>query len=164
MPNRTGLTPGRRSGRVSGTHTVLDAAQLTCSVADKSATGYRSRCDEDVFPFGWAMRATNTALMARCWSFVTAMGHPECSQAGNPSTQMTVSVNWKFSADLAVAGHRRATMDHHDVTGYYTYRSLLNAPDPVDDLNDIRFAESELFLYVAPNGTISGTLAFPLIL
>ncbi|HEX2298490.1 MAG TPA: hypothetical protein VHH34_08245 [Pseudonocardiaceae bacterium] len=52
-------------------------------------------------------------------------------------------------------------MDHHDVTGYYAYRSLLNAPEPVDDLNDIRFAEAELFLYVAPDGTISGTLAFP---
>lgn len=52
-------------------------------------------------------------------------------------------------------------MDHHDVTGYYTYRSLLNAPGPVDDLNEIRFAEAELFLYVAPDGTISGTLAFP---
>lgn len=52
-------------------------------------------------------------------------------------------------------------MDHHDVTGYYTYRSLLNTQEPVDDLNDIRFAEGELFLYAAPDGAITGTLAFP---
>jgi hypothetical protein len=52
-------------------------------------------------------------------------------------------------------------MDHHDLTGYYTYRSLLNRQEPVDDLNQIRFAEGELFLYVAPDGLVSGTLAFP---
>lgn len=52
-------------------------------------------------------------------------------------------------------------MDHHDLTGYYTYRSLLNRQEPVDDLNQIRFAEGELFLYVVPDGVISGTLAFP---
>ena len=52
-------------------------------------------------------------------------------------------------------------MDHHDLTGYYTYRSLLNRQEPVDDFNEIRFAEGELFLYVAPDGSIRGTLAFP---
>jgi hypothetical protein len=52
-------------------------------------------------------------------------------------------------------------MDHHDLTGYYTYRSLLNQQEPVDDFNQIRFAEGELFMYVAPDGAISGTLAFP---
>ena len=52
-------------------------------------------------------------------------------------------------------------MDHHDLTGYYAYRSLLNRQEPVADLNQIRFAEGELFLYVAPDGLVSGTLAFP---
>jgi hypothetical protein len=52
-------------------------------------------------------------------------------------------------------------MDHHDLTGYYTYRSFHNRPEPVDDFNVIRFAEGEWFLFVAPDGTISGTLAFP---
>ncbi len=52
-------------------------------------------------------------------------------------------------------------MDHHDLTGYYTYRSLLNRQEPVDDLNEIRFAEGELFLYVAPDGAIRGMLGFP---
>jgi hypothetical protein len=52
-------------------------------------------------------------------------------------------------------------MDHHDLTGYYTYRGLLNRQEPADDFNVIRFAEGELFLYVTPDGAIRGTLAFP---
>ena len=52
-------------------------------------------------------------------------------------------------------------MDHHDLTVYYTYRSMLNRPDPTDDLNEIRFGQGELFLWVAPDGAIRGTLAFP---
>jgi hypothetical protein len=52
-------------------------------------------------------------------------------------------------------------MDHHDLTGYYTYRSLLNRPDPTDDFNALRFGQGELFLWAAPNGSITGTLAFP---
>ena len=52
-------------------------------------------------------------------------------------------------------------MDHHDLTGYYTYRSLLNRPDPADDFNTIRFGEGELFLWVGPDGAIRGTLALP---
>jgi hypothetical protein len=52
-------------------------------------------------------------------------------------------------------------MDHHDLTGYYTYRSLFNRQEPADDFNEIRFGEGELFLYVAPDGNIMGTLAFP---
>jgi hypothetical protein len=52
-------------------------------------------------------------------------------------------------------------MDHHDLTGYYTYRSFLNRQDPADDFNTIRFGEGELFLWVAPDGSVQGTLAFP---
>jgi hypothetical protein len=52
-------------------------------------------------------------------------------------------------------------MKHYELTGYYTYRSFINNPQPVDDFNKIRFAEAELFLNVAPDGTITGTLAFP---
>ena len=52
-------------------------------------------------------------------------------------------------------------MDHYDLTGYYTYRSFLNQPEPADDFNQIRFGEGELFLYVSPDGSVRGTLAFP---
>jgi hypothetical protein len=52
-------------------------------------------------------------------------------------------------------------MDHQDLTGYYTYRSFLNRQTPADDFNSIRFGEGELFLWVAPDGTVQGTLAFP---
>jgi hypothetical protein len=52
-------------------------------------------------------------------------------------------------------------MDHHDLTGYYTYRSFFNEPNPAPDFNTLRFAEAELFIHVASDGTITGTLAFP---
>lgn len=52
-------------------------------------------------------------------------------------------------------------MDPLDLTGYYIYRSFLNRPEPVDDFNKIRFAEGELFLWVAPDGVVQGTLGFP---
>ena len=52
-------------------------------------------------------------------------------------------------------------MDHQDLTGYYTYRSFLNLPAPADDFNRIRFGEGELYLWIAPDGVIQGTLAFP---
>jgi hypothetical protein len=52
-------------------------------------------------------------------------------------------------------------MDHHDLTGYYTYRSFRNQPHPTDDLNDILFGQGEMFLSAAPDGAIAGTLAFP---
>ena len=47
------------------------------------------------------------------------------------------------------------------VRGYYTYRSFLNADQPVDDFNKIKFAEAEVFLRVGDDGALSGTLAFP---
>jgi hypothetical protein len=52
-------------------------------------------------------------------------------------------------------------MDVRQLTGYYTYRSLLDNPLPVDDFNKIKFAEAELFLNVQTDGTITGTLSFP---
>jgi hypothetical protein len=52
-------------------------------------------------------------------------------------------------------------MDHHGLTGYYTYRSFLNRPDPTGDFNEIRFGQGELFLWVSPDGTVRGTLGFP---
>src|SRR6188472_957173 len=48
-----------------------------------------------------------------------------------------------------------------DLVGYYTYRSFLDNPMPVDDFNKIRFAEAELFLIVNADGVITGTLSFP---
>ncbi len=52
-------------------------------------------------------------------------------------------------------------MELQELTGYYTYRSFLNNPTPVDDFNKIKFAEAELFLLIQTDGTISGTLSFP---
>lgn len=52
-------------------------------------------------------------------------------------------------------------MNYFELTGYYTYRSFLNNPDPVEDFNKIAFAEGELFLHVTADGTVTGTLAFP---
>ena len=52
-------------------------------------------------------------------------------------------------------------MNNFDLSGYYTYRSFINNPDPVEDFNKIQFAEAELFLNVRTDGAITGTLAFP---
>ena len=56
-------------------------------------------------------------------------------------------------------------MEYGELTGYYTYRSFLNNPLPVDDFNEIKFAkkfaEAELFLIVQADNTITGTLSFP---
>ena len=52
-------------------------------------------------------------------------------------------------------------MDHYDLTGYYTYRSLLNLAEPAGDFNRIRFGEGDLFLWVGADGEIRGTLGFP---
>jgi hypothetical protein len=52
-------------------------------------------------------------------------------------------------------------MEYQELTGYYTYRSFLNTPSPVDDFNKIKFAEAELFLILDVAGTVTGTLSFP---
>lgn len=52
-------------------------------------------------------------------------------------------------------------MEAHELSGYYTYRSFINQPLPVDDFNKIKFAEGELFLNIQYDGNIIGTLSFP---
>ncbi|MEV4064163.1 hypothetical protein [Nonomuraea dietziae] len=52
-------------------------------------------------------------------------------------------------------------MQAEDLTGYYTYRSFLNHPAPVDDFNKLRFGEAELYLSVQQDRSITGTLSFP---
>lgn len=52
-------------------------------------------------------------------------------------------------------------MEPQELLGYYTYRSFLNNPLPVDDFNEIKFAEAEIFLIVQSDGTVTGTLSFP---
>lgn len=52
-------------------------------------------------------------------------------------------------------------MTNDDLTGYYTYRSLLNNPQPIDDFNLVKFAEAEVFLYVDDDGSVRGSLSFP---
>jgi hypothetical protein len=47
------------------------------------------------------------------------------------------------------------------LSGDWTYRSLKNIPDPVGDFNQIRFAETDLALTVAADGSLRGTLSFP---
>jgi hypothetical protein len=49
-----------------------------------------------------------------------------------------------------------------ELTGYYTYRSFMDLPLPVDDFNKIKFAaEAELFLIIQADGSITGTMSFP---
>jgi hypothetical protein len=52
-------------------------------------------------------------------------------------------------------------MDIRHLSGYYTYRSFIDTPAPVNDFNKIRFAEAELYIHVQLDGTLSGTLSFP---
>jgi hypothetical protein len=52
-------------------------------------------------------------------------------------------------------------MKIEELIGYYTSRSTLNRPDPVDDFNKIKFAETELFLHIGDDGVVSGLVAFP---
>ncbi len=52
-------------------------------------------------------------------------------------------------------------MKIEEIIGYYTSRSILNCPDPVDDFNKIKFAETELFLHIGDDGVVSGLAAFP---
>jgi len=52
-------------------------------------------------------------------------------------------------------------MTIEEIIAYYTYRSILDEAEPVDDFNKVKFAEAELFLNVDDNGVVSGLLAFP---
>ena len=52
-------------------------------------------------------------------------------------------------------------MKIEEIIGYYTSRSILNRPDPVDDFNKIKSAEAELFLHVGDDGVVNGLAAFP---
>jgi hypothetical protein len=49
----------------------------------------------------------------------------------------------------------------NELSGYYTYRSFLNNPLPVNDFNKIKLEEAELFLILQDDGTIAGTMSFP---
>jgi hypothetical protein len=51
-------------------------------------------------------------------------------------------------------------MDTADLVGTYTYRSFLDLPQPVNDFNQLRFAQLELRLSVEPGGAIGGALVF----
>jgi hypothetical protein len=52
-------------------------------------------------------------------------------------------------------------MDIRQLTGYYTYRSFINNSKPVNDFNQIKFAEAELYLHVQLDGNVTGMLLFP---
>ncbi|MFE6871402.1 hypothetical protein ACFVFS_33205 [Kitasatospora sp. NPDC057692] len=49
-------------------------------------------------------------------------------------------------------------MNVTELTGTYTYRSFLELPDPVNDFNELRFAQAELRLSAEADGTVSGML------
>ena len=51
-------------------------------------------------------------------------------------------------------------MEIQELIGYYTYRSFLNEPSPVEDFNKIKFQESRTFFNRPINGTINGTFRF----
>lgn len=52
-------------------------------------------------------------------------------------------------------------MRPEDLSGDWTYRSFRNIAEPVGDFNQIRFAETDLRLTVAADGSLRGTLSFP---
>lgn len=54
-------------------------------------------------------------------------------------------------------------MDGKQLSGYYTYRSFLDNPLPVNDFNTIKFDEAELFLIIGTDGTITGNMSTPAI-
>ena len=52
-------------------------------------------------------------------------------------------------------------IESQELSGYYTYRSFLDNPLPVNDFNKIKVSEAELFLIVQLDGLVTGTLSFP---
>jgi hypothetical protein len=52
-------------------------------------------------------------------------------------------------------------IDPQELSGYYTYRSFIDNPLPVNDFNKIKVAQAELFLIVQVNGLVAGTLSLP---
>lgn len=52
-------------------------------------------------------------------------------------------------------------MQTFELAGAYAYRSFLNNPASVDDFNQLVFADAELTLFVAPDGTATGLLSWP---
>lgn len=52
-------------------------------------------------------------------------------------------------------------MKPHELTGTYTYRSFINREEVVDDFNKIQFAEAELTLFAASDGSVTGLLSWP---
>lgn len=52
-------------------------------------------------------------------------------------------------------------MRPEDLCGDWTYRSFKNIAEPVGDFNQVRFAETDLRLTVAADGSLRGTLSFP---
>lgn len=51
------------------------------------------------------------------------------------------------------------TYEIQEIAGYYTYRSFIDNPLPVDNFNKIKFFEAELFLVILPDGKVTGTLS-----
>lgn len=52
-------------------------------------------------------------------------------------------------------------MEYQELIGYYTYRSFLDNPLPVNDFNNIKSVEAELFLIIHSDGGITGTVSLP---
>lgn len=52
-------------------------------------------------------------------------------------------------------------IEHQELSGYFTYRSFIDMPLPVNDFNKIKVSEAELFLIVQVNGVVTGTLSLP---
>lgn len=52
-------------------------------------------------------------------------------------------------------------MDGNQLSGYYTFRSFVDNPLPVNDFNTIKFEEAELFMTIGTDGTITGNISIP---
>lgn len=52
-------------------------------------------------------------------------------------------------------------MEPYELSGTYTYRSFINEAEIVDDFGKLQFAETELTLFAALGGTVTGILSWP---
>jgi hypothetical protein len=52
-------------------------------------------------------------------------------------------------------------MEPYELSGTYTYRSFINEPQVVGDFSTLQFAEAELTLFAALDGSVTGILSWP---
>lgn len=72
------------------------------------------------------------------------------------------SINTKLAKFLiSTLSDEEQMLEYKELLGYYTYRSFIDNQLPVNDFNNIKSEEAELFLILHSDGAITGTLSFP---